>query len=54
MERIRLQDTCNVPDNAFPPGAEKYEVNVKASLSGQFQLSDGMELVSGINWLLTP
>ena len=44
----------HIPDNALPPGAEKCEICVKASLSGQFQLPEGMELVSGIYWVSTP
>ena len=44
----------HLPENALPPGAEKCEVHVKASLSGQFQFPERMELISGIYWISAP
>ena len=39
------------PENALPPGVDECRVNVKASLSGQFDFPKGAELVSGLYWL---
>ena len=44
----------HLPENALPPGAEICEIHVKASLSGQFQFPERMELVSGIYWISAP
>ena len=39
------------PENALPPGVDKCRVHIKASLSGQFDFSRDVELVSGLYWL---
>ena len=44
----------HVPKNALPEGIPEYSVNIKASLSGQFELPDGYELVSAVYWVKTP
>ena len=43
----------HVPENALPKGVSEYLVNIKASLSGQFQLPEGYELVSAVYWVAT-
>ena len=35
----------HIPENALPEGVSEYLVNMKASLTGQFKLPDGYELV---------
>ena len=44
----------HVPENALPEGTPEYHVNIKASLSGQFELPEGYELVSAVYWVATP
>ena len=44
----------HVPENALPEGIPEYLVNIKASLSGQFELPKGYELVSAVYWVTTP
>ena len=44
----------HVPENALPEGVSEYLVNMKASLTGQFKLPDGYELVSAVYWVRTP
>ena len=44
----------HVPENALPEGVSEYLVNIKASLSGQFELPEGCELVSAVYWVATP
>ena len=39
------------PENALPPGVDKCRVHIKASLSGQFDFSRDVELVSGLYWV---
>ena len=43
-----------VPENALPEGTPEYSVNIKASLSGQFELPKGYELASAVYWVTTP
>ena len=43
----------HVPENALPEGIPEYSVNIKASLSGQFELPEGHELVSAVYWVKT-
>ena len=44
----------HVPENALPEGVSEYLVNIKVSLSGQFELPEGYELVSAVYWVATP
>ena len=44
----------HVPENALPEGTLEYRVNIKASLSGHFELPEGYELVSAVYWVATP
>ena len=44
----------NVPENALPEGVSEYLINIKASLTGQFKLPEGYELVSPVYWIRTP
>ena len=44
----------HVPEYALPEGTPEYHVNIKASLSGQFELPEGYELVSAVYWVATP
>ena len=44
----------HVPENALPEGVSKYLINIKASLSGQFEFPEGYELVSAVYWVATP
>ena len=44
----------HVPENALPEGTPECSVNIKASLSGQFELPKGYELVSAVYWVTTP
>ena len=44
----------HVPANALPEGISKYLINIKASLSGQFELPEGYQLVSAVYWVATP
>ena len=44
----------HVPANALPEGTFEYLFNIKASLSGQFELPKGYELVSAVYWVKTP
>ena len=43
----------HIPENALPEGIPEYSVNIKASLSGQFKLPEGYELVSAVYWVKT-
>ena len=38
----------HVPENTLPEGTPEYRVNIKASLSAQFELPEGYELVSAV------
>ena len=44
----------HVPTNALPEGIAEYPVSIKASLTGQFKLPEGHELVSAVYWVATP
>ena len=44
----------HVQDNSLPEGIPECSVNIKASLSGQFELPEGCELVSAVYWVATP
>ena len=41
----------HVPENALLEGISKYSVNIKVSLTGQFEIPDGYELVSAVYWV---
>ena len=43
----------HIPENTLPEGIPEYSVNIKASLSGQFKLPEGYELVSVVYWVKT-
>ena len=43
----------HIPENTLPKGVSKYSINIKASLSGQFELPKGYELVSAVYWVKT-
>ena len=40
-----------LPANALPPEANRCQIQVKASLCGQYDFPEGAELVSGIYWI---
>jgi len=44
----------HVPQDALPSEVNECRIHIKASLSGQFQFPEDMELVSGIYWITTP
>ena len=44
----------HLPEDALPPEVDECRIHVKVSLSGQFQLPEDTELVSGIYWIATP
>ena len=44
----------HVPEDALPEHASEYQVNVKATLSGQFELPRGYKLVSAVYWVKAP
>ena len=41
----------SVPKNSLPEGIPECSVNVKASLTGHFELPEGLELVSAVYWV---
>ena len=41
----------HVPENALPEGVSEYLVDIKTSLTGQFELPEGYELVSAVYWV---
>ena len=43
----------HVPENALLEGIPKYSVNVKVSLTGQFEIPECYELVSAVYWVRT-
>ena len=44
----------NVPKKSLPEGISKYPVNIKSSLTGHFELPEGLELVSAVYWVYVP
>ena len=65
MELVVTNETMNfhwkdhgfklhVPENALPEGITEYSVNIKVSLTGQFEIPEGYELVSAVYWMKTP
>ena len=44
----------DTPCGALPAGAVPCQINVRASLSGQFEFPENSELVSSIYWISTP
>ena len=46
--------SCMFQRMHFLKGTLEYHVNIKASLSGQFELPEGYELVSAVYWVATP
>ena len=41
----------SIPEDALDPGTPSVTMSIQASLSGQYQLPDNTELVSGIYWI---
>ena len=46
--------TLYVPKNSLPPGMGECCINIRASLSGQFQFPEGLDLLSPIFWIKAP
>ena len=44
----------HIPKGALPTDISECTIHITASLSGQFQLPEGSELVSGVYWLSCP
>ena len=44
----------DIPPNALEPGTPTLSITIQASLSGQYELPDDTELVSGIYWMSFP
>ena len=44
----------HIPANALETNTPSLTMNIQASLSGQFELPDDMELVSGVYWISFP
>ena len=44
----------HVPEGSFPPDIGECRINIKASLSGQFQLPENSDLLSPIYWISAP
>ena len=44
----------HIPKGALPTDISECTIHITASLSGQFQLPEGCELVSGVYWLSCP
>ena len=43
-----------VPEGSLPPGVGKCKINIRASLSGQFQLPEDSDLFSPVFWITVP
>ena len=43
-----------IPDNSLPKVTPEYSVNIRVSLTGQFKIPEGYELVSAVYWVATP
>ena len=41
----------HVPKDSLPPGTAECRINIRVSLSGQFQLPEGSDLLSPIFWI---
>ena len=44
----------HIPKGSLPPGMEECRINVRASLSGQFQLPEDSALLSPVFWISAP
>ena len=45
----------HVPDDSLPPGMRECKINIRVSLSGQFQLPEGSsDLLSPVFWISAP
>ena len=44
----------HVLKDSFPAGMEECRINIKVSISGQFQLPEDSELLSPVFWILAP
>ena len=43
-----------VPKDSLPPGIGECRINIRVSLSGQFQLPEGSDLLSPVFWISAP
>ena len=53
FEWVNYGFKLHLPEDALRAEVDECRVHVKASLSGQFQLPENMELLSGIYWIAT-
>ena len=44
----------HVPKGSLPPGIEECKIDIRASLSGQFQLPKDSDLLSPVFWITLP
>ena len=44
----------HVSKDSLPPGIEECRINIRVSLSGQFQLLEGSDLLSPVFWISAP
>ena len=44
----------NVSKDSLPPGIAECRINIRVSLSGQFQLPEGSDLLSPVFWISAP
>ena len=44
----------HVPKDSLPPGMGECRINIRVSLSGQFQLPEGSDLLSPMFWISAP
>ena len=44
----------HLPESALPPGVNECQIQIKASLSGQFKFPEDTELLSSIYWITCP
>jgi len=44
----------HVPEGSLPTGMEEARVNIRVSLSGQFQLPEDSDLLSPVFWISAP
>jgi len=44
----------HLPDHALPPGVNECQIQIQASLSGQFQFPEDTEILSCVYWVTCP
>ena len=54
FEWKRFGFKIHLPANALPPEADNCQLQLKASLSGQYQFPENVKLISGIYWITSP